>query len=134
MDVLILDMDAMDDGVLPVVARRLRELQPAMTVIMVGRRAPAGMRLLVSELAEQGDTAVEDVHVLRLGTASTAALSAREAQVLRLVGAGLTNKGIAIRLGITAHTVSRHISNILHKLGAQNRAEAVQLANGRSAG
>ena len=50
--------------------------------------------------------------------------------MLRLVGSGLTNKGIAIRLGITAHTVSRHMSNILRKLGAQNRAEAVQLANG----
>jgi DNA-binding NarL/FixJ family response regulator len=118
-NVLVVDMDTIEDGALTALARRLRDLQPAMTVILVGRQAPAGMERLVSQLAARAS---------RLVVGDANGLSARETQVLRLVGAGLTNKGIALRLGITVHTVSRHISNILHKLGAQNRAEAVRLA------
>lgn len=120
MNVLVVDMDTIEDGALAALARRLRELQPAMTVILVGRQAPAATDRLVSQLGGR---------LPRPAPNEPNVLSARETQVLRLVGTGLTNKGIALRLGITAHTVSRHISNILHKLGAQNRAEAVQLAS-----
>lgn len=130
MDVVVIDLDTVDGGGLTDVLRRLRELRPAMTVIVVGRQAPQQMSRLVSELTRPGDGAAVAVRVSELAPAGRESLSTREIQVLRLVGSGLTNKGIAIRLGITAHTVSRHMSNILRKLGAQNRAEAVQLANG----
>jgi DNA-binding NarL/FixJ family response regulator len=52
-------------------------------------------------------------------------LTARERQVLRLMGDGLGNRDIAARLGISEHTVKFHASSILGKLGASSRTEAV---------
>jgi LuxR family transcriptional regulator, maltose regulon positive regulatory protein len=57
-------------------------------------------------------------------------LSAREAVVLGLIGHGLSNKRIARSLGIAPETVKSHAKNILAKLNAQTRAEAVALAAG----
>jgi NarL family two-component system response regulator YdfI len=54
-------------------------------------------------------------------------LTPRETEVLRMIADGLGNKEIASRLGISDHTVKFHISAILAKLGASNRAEAVTL-------
>uniref|UniRef100_UPI003B3B6B16 helix-turn-helix domain-containing protein n=1 Tax=Nakamurella sp. TaxID=1869182 RepID=UPI003B3B6B16 len=56
-------------------------------------------------------------------------LTAREAEVLRLVATGLTNRQIGERLFISGKTVSVHISNVLGKLGAGGRAEAVAIAH-----
>ncbi len=57
-----------------------------------------------------------------------AALSHREREVLRLVAGGHSNKQIAHALGITERTVKFHVTSILNKLGAENRAQAVALA------
>lgn len=54
-------------------------------------------------------------------------LTAREAEVLRLVSMGLGNKEIAARLVISEHTAKFHISSILSKLHASSRTEAVSL-------
>jgi two-component system, NarL family, nitrate/nitrite response regulator NarL len=51
--------------------------------------------------------------------------TARELEVVQLLAAGLTNKEIAQRLGITEHTVKFHVNAILGKLGAATRTEAV---------
>ena len=61
-------------------------------------------------------------------TTGTGTLSEREHAVLRLVSHGDTNKDIARELGITDHTVETHIGNIMIKLGARSRVEAVALA------
>jgi DNA-binding CsgD family transcriptional regulator/GAF domain-containing protein len=53
------------------------------------------------------------------------ALSSRELDVLRLMAAGDTNTRIATRLVLAEGTVKTHVRNILRKLGAANRAEAV---------
>lgn len=53
-------------------------------------------------------------------------LTAREQQVLRLIGEGLGTKEIAARLGISDNTVKFHTSSILGKLGAGSRTEAVR--------
>jgi DNA-binding NarL/FixJ family response regulator len=55
------------------------------------------------------------------------ALTAREQEVLQLIAAGLPNKTIAARLGISEHTVKFHVASIFSKLGAASRAEAVRL-------
>ncbi|MEV5712951.1 alpha/beta fold hydrolase [Amycolatopsis mediterranei] len=51
-------------------------------------------------------------------------LSERELDVLRLVAHGLSDQEIARRLGISAHTAHRHVSNIRGKLGVSSRAAA----------
>ena len=55
-------------------------------------------------------------------------LSAREVEVLRLLGAGRSNQQIADALVISLNTVRRHVSNIFDKTGAANRVEAAQYA------
>ncbi len=54
-------------------------------------------------------------------------LSERETEVLQLLAYGLTNKQIAYRLKISAHTVKFHISTIFTKLGTTNRVETVNV-------
>ncbi|MFE1664944.1 LuxR C-terminal-related transcriptional regulator [Microbacterium sp. P02] len=55
-------------------------------------------------------------------------LSSREREVLRLVADGMTNTQISENLGVSPHTVHRHVANILTKLGAPTRAAAVSSA------
>jgi two-component system NarL family response regulator len=55
-------------------------------------------------------------------------LTQREVQVLRSVAAGQTNKAIALKLGISEHTVKFHLGSAMSKLGAASRAEAVATA------
>jgi DNA-binding NarL/FixJ family response regulator len=55
------------------------------------------------------------------------ALTARELEVLRMMADGLGNKAIANGLGISDHTAKFHVAQILAKLGAGSRAEAVAL-------
>lgn len=59
---------------------------------------------------------------------ATGPLTPRETQILRLISLGLTNQAIAERADIAVSTVKRHVSNILIKLGASNRTEALHLA------
>ena len=53
-----------------------------------------------------------------------AAMTARELDVLRVVGAGKANKEIAAQLGISERTARTHVSNILSKLGLHSRTQA----------
>ena len=55
-------------------------------------------------------------------------LTAREDEILRLVSRGLTNPQIAERLSISVSTVNFHVHNVLDKLGAKTRTEAVTIA------
>ena len=59
------------------------------------------------------------------------ALTARQKEVLKLIATGLLNKEIADRLYISERTVKFHVSEILAKLGAGNRTEAVAIATQR---
>lgn len=69
------------------------------------------------------------------GTGATSAalerLSPRERHILRLLAVGQSNKEIARALGITPETVKTHVSRILTKLGAQNRAQAAAMVVSR---
>ena len=55
-------------------------------------------------------------------------LSARERTLLELVAAGLGNKAIARKLGVSINTVKYHLASIFAKLDARTRAEAVSAA------
>ena len=54
-------------------------------------------------------------------------LTPREREVLRLVADGRSNKEIARALGITERTAKFHVTSLLNKLGAENRARAAAL-------
>ena len=58
-------------------------------------------------------------------------LTARQKEVLKQIATGLLNKEIADRLYISERTVKFHVSEILAKLGAGNRTEAVAIATQR---
>ena len=55
-------------------------------------------------------------------------LTPREAEVLRLVAAGKTNRDIAVELVISEHTVGRHLQNLFAKVGVSSRAAATAFA------
>jgi two-component system, NarL family, response regulator len=88
-----------------------RELLDAIRSVHAGRK-----RIPPEIAAELADHAGDDE------------LSSREIDVLRLIGAGNANKQIADKLSIGETTVKNHISNILSKLGANDRAHAVTIA------
>jgi two-component system, NarL family, response regulator YdfI len=54
-------------------------------------------------------------------------LTARQREILEMMAAGLSNRVIAARLGISAYTVKFHVAAILDALGARTRTEAVTL-------
>lgn len=57
------------------------------------------------------------------------ALSGREAQILRLVARGLSNREIGAELFISEHTAANHVRSILRKTGCANRTEATSYAH-----
>jgi DNA-binding NarL/FixJ family response regulator len=70
--------------------------------------------------------------IARIGGAAGGApfpeLSPREREVLDLVARGLTNAAIADALVLSGKTVRNHVSNVLAKIGAPDRAAAIVLA------
>jgi len=64
----------------------------------------------------------------RPGVAGDTALTAREVQVLSLLGKGKSNRAIGEALGLSPITVRHHVTAIMGKLGASSRTEAVALA------
>ena len=80
------------------------------------RAVHAGQKRIPPEIAaELADHATDD------------ALTEREIDVLRLIGAGNSNKQIADQLSIGEATVKSHVTNILSKLGANDRAHSVTI-------
>jgi DNA-binding NarL/FixJ family response regulator len=86
----------------------------------------------VSAAALKAVTRHEDIAADPLSTTTVVArpapqsgLSPRELEVLKSVAAGLSDKQVAGRLGISPKTVRNHLSQIFSKLQASNRVEAV---------
>jgi DNA-binding NarL/FixJ family response regulator len=71
---------------------------------------------LTERLLQEPATSVEEL---------SEPLTAREREVLELIGRGLSNKLIAHELYISEHTVKFHVSSLYAKLGVNSRAEAV---------
>jgi len=77
---------------------------------------------IAQTLAKQGSTTG------RTRPALDGVLTARELEVLELIGAGLSDKEIGEALAISPRTASKHVANILSKLGVSTRAAAADLA------
>ncbi|MFD5515979.1 ATP-binding protein [Streptomyces sp. NPDC127066] len=119
-------------------ARSRRRLAEAL--LAAGRREEAGeqaraahdtaVRLGAVPLREALDALVRRGRLAESPAAGDriAALTARESDVLRLLGRGRTNRQIGEELFISGKTASVHVSNILAKLGAASRTEAVAIA------
>ncbi|MEX2374110.1 MAG: LuxR C-terminal-related transcriptional regulator [Dehalococcoidia bacterium] len=81
-----------------------------------------GARLALEQLGAEPD--LLRLRALRGAANRAARLSPRETEVLRLVAAGKTNREIALDLGISGHTVRRHLQNMFAKLAVPSRAAA----------
>ena len=62
-------------------------------------------------------------------TEATAQITPREREILAMLARGLSNVAIGKRLYISDTTVKFHVTNLMHKLGARRRAEAVYAAS-----
>jgi DNA-binding CsgD family transcriptional regulator len=94
---------------------------------LAGRIASALGEVEGLDLVTADDEA--DARIVAAGPAERAeaeiALTARELEVLALLGEGASNKTIARRLGISAHTAKYHVASLLDKLDAVSRTDAV---------
>lgn len=61
-------------------------------------------------------------------SAALASLTERETEVLKLIAQGMTNQELADKLFISMTTVKTHVGNILNKIGARDRVQAVIFA------
>jgi DNA-binding CsgD family transcriptional regulator len=122
--------------------RRWRELdwpyEAARTQVLVGRSlrdlgdqesADIELAAAARALAALGATpAAQEVDRLQASSPLPGGLTAREAEVLRLVAAGKSNPEIAATLFLSTKTVARHLSNIFTKLDVPSRTAAAAYA------
>ncbi len=83
--------------------------------------APSALRRLLDEFAAGPQPSPD-------AAAAVARLTAREAEVLRLVASGLSNAEVANHLCLSEGTCKTHVSSILAKLGVRDRVQAVVVA------
>jgi DNA-binding NarL/FixJ family response regulator len=143
--------DSYADVVLAAVA--LDELAPAPAIVLLGEGAWSGDALAqgVRAILSADASAAEIMAALEAAAAGLAVidprdlesmlsaaapqpvaqsatpLTARELEVLRMLADGAANKAIAWKLSISEHTVKFHVAQILSKLNAGTRTEAVTL-------
>lgn len=96
---------------------------PSDELVAIVRAVANGGTLIPPEIAAQLARAVRQPRRDRL--------TAREREILALLAEGLSNRAAAARLGITERTVKFHVGEILARLGAANRAQAVAVAKAR---
>jgi DNA-binding NarL/FixJ family response regulator len=101
-----------------------RELAGAIRIVAAGQSlfAPSVTRRIIERFVERPAAVDKD---LRRRAES---LSEREREVLRLISTGLSNAEIADRLFVSEATIKSHVSHILTKLVARDRAQAVAFA------
>jgi DNA-binding CsgD family transcriptional regulator len=88
----------------------------------------AAMEYDAARLAFERLGAHPDLARLGAATPATGGLTAREAEVVRLVATGLTNRAVADALFLSEKTVARHLANVYGKLGISSRSAATAWA------
>jgi two-component system, NarL family, response regulator len=151
-DVVLMDLQMpVIDG--PEATHRIRELAPDARILVLttyatdefifkALRAGARGYLLKDASVDELLGAIQSVHagqtllapavaarlVVGVSAGGPEALTPRELEVLTLLGQGRSNGEIAATLSIAPRTAKVHVQNILSKLGATNRTEAVSIA------
>jgi len=144
-DVALVDLFVAEESG-PEIAERLHVACPGVRVLLIsgaGRISPTAARACGASGFVPKDWPAADiaraVRMVGLGMSMfepepapanghAPLLSPREIEVLELVATGATNREIAERLHLSAHTVKDHTSAVYRKLEARNRADAVQRA------
>jgi DNA-binding CsgD family transcriptional regulator len=127
-----LDLEA--DGHRPL--RAITDYDEALMLVRAGSADTARIGVLLADaMAAFGSLgmAAYEQRAADLGAAAAGAppptgLTAREAQVLRLISAGATTQRIAETLMVSRATVERHITSLYRKIGARSRADATAYA------
>ena len=126
----------------PEICERLREEAPAPRVVLMsgaGGISPRAARAAgaagfiskdwpAAEVAKLLRLVGDGQEVFRDAARPGPTLTDRESEILGLIAGGATNREIAAALFLSPHTVKEHTSTLYRKLGARNRAEAVQRA------
>jgi two-component system response regulator DesR len=126
----------------PEICQQLRERSPTTNVLLIsgaGRISATAAKAAGASGFIPKDWGAADiaraVRMVGLGmtvfqpqTEMAPALSPRELEVLDLMARGSTNREIAEALHLSPHTIHEHTSSLYRKLGARNRADAVQRA------
>lgn len=127
----------------PEVCERLRAEAPAPRVLLIsgagGISASAARAAGAAGFISKDWPATEIAKLVRMvGTGMTVfresprpsvpLLTNRESEILELIAGGATNREIAAELFLSPHTIKEHTSALYRKLGARNRAEAVERA------
>ncbi len=152
-DVVVLDIDLGGESAVSIIPQLVREVPGASVVVLtahtsdrlLGEVVEAGARGFLSKdieraqlrtmilgagrgelamTARRARIAMDHLAQLRTARADDPGLTEREAEVLRMVAEGSTDREIADRLVVSVRTVESHVANVLRKLGARNRTEA----------
>ena len=154
-DVILMDFE-LPDGDGPQATEQIKALTPAVKVIMLTARTddPALVRAIAAGCsgfvkktdavdtlleaivgAHEGETIIPPSTLLPLlrqlrptHRGLGVDLTARELEILELIASGMVNKQIAKHLGLRLNTVRNHAQNILNKLHAHSKLEAVATA------
>jgi DNA-binding NarL/FixJ family response regulator len=127
--IVVLTSFASDDQVIPAVQAGaagylLKDVEPA-ELERALRTVHEGASLLDPQVAAR---VLATIASGATATTGVAALTPREQEVLRLLARGLSNRRLAQELVVSEKTVKTHVSNILMKLGVDDRTQAALVA------
>lgn len=112
-----------------VVARMLGEMYGTLLVDL--QLSPSEERIdpnFIESVLRACNVGVESVDELSFGDNPASQLSTREINILSLLGAGVSNKGMAKHLFLSENTIKYHLKNIFMKLNVASRSEALTAA------
>ena len=113
-----------DDGI-TVLGHADGPAQNVPSAMLSAEAGPAKLRAAVAAVLEGLSVREQAWTVPAFDGPAHEPLTARELEVFELLGKGLSNRDIGGVLGISAHTAKYHVAQILAKVGAATRAEAV---------